>query len=61
MGKGQNVGLGRLRESLNLNDPTKAFAFRQLEGQMAKIKVDHQPDKEDPEKVYDRVVGVTKA
>lgn len=47
MGKGKNVGLGRLREAVNLNDPTRAFAFSQLEGQFALVNVSHRTEGED--------------
>ena len=33
MGKGMNVGLGRLREALGLNVPGQAFSFPMLSGQ----------------------------
>lgn len=46
MGKGKNVSLGKLREAVGLNEPGRAFAFSQLLGQMAKVKVDHRIDGE---------------
>ncbi len=45
MGKGRNVGLGRLREALNMNMTGRPFAFSMLGGQVAKIKVKHRIDK----------------
>ena len=42
MGKGKNVGLGRLREAVNLNVPGQPFAFSMLVGRMAKVKVEHR-------------------
>ena len=57
MGKGRNVGLGRLREAVNLNDPTRAFAFTQLEGQFANVSVTHRVDGED---VYSEVNKVSR-
>ena len=42
MGKGRNVGLGRLREATNLNTPGQPFAFSMLVGRMAKVKVTHR-------------------
>ena len=42
MGKGKNVGLGRLRDALNLNNPGQAFSFSQIPGRMAKVKVEHR-------------------
>lgn len=32
MGPNQNLGLGRLREATNKNDPKKPFSFKMLEG-----------------------------
>jgi hypothetical protein len=42
MGKGRNIGLGRLREAVNLNIPGTAFSFNQLPGRMAKVSVKHR-------------------
>jgi hypothetical protein len=42
MSKGKNIGLGRLREAVNLNNPGQSFAFNQLPGQMAKVSVNHR-------------------
>lgn len=61
MGKGKNVGLGRIREALNLNDPTQGFAFGMIQGQMAKVVVSHRPDNNDPEVMYDEIKRVAKA
>lgn len=47
MGKGKNVGLGRLREALGLNIPGQAFSFAMLSGRVAKITVTHRVDGED--------------
>lgn len=60
-GAQKNIKLGRLREALSLNDPSKEFAFDTLLGQMALITVAHNPDKKDPEIVYANVskVGAT--
>lgn len=41
-GKGKNASLGRLREAVNLNAPGRPFAFSQLNGQFAKVKVEHR-------------------
>ena len=57
MGKGRNVGLGRLREALGLNVPGQPFAFSMIPGRMAKIKVDHRIDGEN---VYAEVKGAAK-
>jgi len=42
LGKGRNVGLGRLREALNLNTPGQPFSFTMLTGRVAKVKVEHR-------------------
>lgn len=47
MSKGKNVGLGRLRESVDLNDPSRPFSFNDLPGRMAKISVRHRINGED--------------
>lgn len=57
MGKGKNVGLGRLRAALDLNKPGVVFRFPDIVGKLAKVMVKHEVDKNDPEKVYDRVVA----
>lgn len=46
MGKGRNVGLGRLREALNLNQPGQAFSFSMIPGRLAKVAVTHRIDGE---------------
>ena len=57
MGKGKNVGLGRLREALGLNVPGQAFSFPMLSGRVAKLTVSHRVDGED---VYAEVKMVAK-
>ena len=54
---GKNVGLGRLREAVNLNQAGKPFSFTQLPGQMAKVKVSHRIDGED---IYAEIKAVSK-
>ena len=46
MGKGKNVGLGRLREALGLNVPGQAFSFNMIAGRPAKVVVSHRIDGE---------------
>ena len=41
-GPGKNVGLGRLREALGQNSPTKKWSWKHLEGVAAKIKVEQR-------------------
>jgi hypothetical protein len=55
--KGKNIGLGRLREAVNLNNPGQPFSFNQLPGQMARISVRHRIDGED---TFAEVKGVAK-
>lgn len=40
--KGRNIGLGRLREALDLNVPGQPFAFSMLPGRVAKVSVSHR-------------------
>lgn len=57
LGKGRNVGLGRLREALNLNTPGQPFSFQMLPSRVAKIRVEHDVVGED---IYARVKAVAK-
>lgn len=54
---GKNIGLGRLREAVNLNEPGQPFSFAMLPGLAAKIKVDHRIVGED---TYAEVKAVAK-
>lgn len=45
--KGKNVGLGRLREALDLNVPGEPFSFGMIQGRMAKVVVSHRPYNDD--------------
>lgn len=47
MGKGRNVGLGRLREALGMNAPGEPFSMGAIQGRMAKVVVSHRPNGED--------------
>lgn len=57
MGKGRNVGLGRLRDALGLNTPGQPFSFSMLSGRVAKVKVEHRIDGDN---LYAEVKGVAK-
>lgn len=57
MGKGRNIGLGRLREALGLNEPGQPFAFSMIPGRMAKVSIKHRVHEED---VFAEVKGVAK-
>lgn len=58
MGKGRNVGLGRLREALGQNVTGQPWNWSMLGGQVARIKVKHRMDGAD---TYVEVSEVTKA
>ena len=57
MGKGKNVGLGKLREALGLNTPGQAFSPNMIVGRPAKVRIDHRVDKDT---IYADVKAVTK-
>lgn len=58
LGKGKNVGLGRLREALGLNTPGESFSFAMIEGRIAKVSVSHRINGED---IYDEIKKVAAA
>lgn len=60
MSKGRNIQLGRLRAALDLNTPGSPFSFNMIPGRMAKVSVQHEADRNDPEVIYARVKGVAK-
>lgn len=55
--KGRNIGLGRLREALDLNIPGQPFSFNMLPGRMAKVSVKHRIAGED---IFAEVKAVAK-
>lgn len=57
MGKGRNIGLGRLREATNLNAKGTPFSPRMLLGRSAKVAVSHR---EYEGNLFDDVKGVVK-
>lgn len=57
MGKGRNIGLGRLREALGLNAPGQPFSFMMLSGRVGKVSVSHRIDGEN---IFSEVKGVAK-
>lgn len=57
MGKGRNVGLGKLREGLNLNQPGQPFSFSMIPGRVVKVSVSHRIDGEN---IYAEVKGVAR-
>lgn len=60
MSKGKNIGLGKLREALGLNDPNKPFSFDDLPGRAAIVQVEHTPNANSPGDVYSNVAKVGK-
>lgn len=55
MGKGKNIGLGRLRAALGLNTPGEPFSFNMIKGRAAKVKISHRLYEG---KIFDEVKGV---
>jgi hypothetical protein len=60
MGKGKNVGLGRLREAIGMNVAGQPFSFRMIEGKVAKLTIGHRPSDKDPADVFADVKGIAK-
>jgi hypothetical protein len=58
MGKGRNVGLGRLREAFDLNKPGVPFSPSMFAGRVAKVSVKHRIVDEN---IYAEVKGVAKS
>jgi hypothetical protein len=58
LGKGKNVGLGRIREALDLNTAGQPFAFSMIQGRMAKVNVTHRTAGED---IYAEIKRIAKA
>lgn len=58
MGKGKNIGLGRIREALDMNTPGQPFSFGMIQGRMAKVIVSHRAVGED---IYAEIKKVAKA
>lgn len=56
MGKGRNIGLGRFRQALGMNQPGQPFSFSMCPGRMLKGKVTHRVEGED---IYDEVKAVS--
>lgn len=55
MGKGKNIGLGRVREATGLNAPGQPFSPAMIQGRMAKVTVSHRVDGED---IFDEIKKV---
>ena len=58
MGKGKNIGLGRIREALDLNVAGQPFSFGMIQGRMAKVVVSHRAVGED---IYTEIKRIAKA
>jgi len=59
MGKGKNIGLGRLREALGQNDGKKKWSFKHLVGAMARVAVSHRSGQNGEEYAEVKRDGVT--
>lgn len=57
MGKGKNVGLGRLREAVGLNTPGQPFSVTMVQGRLAKVSISHRVDGEN---IFSEVKGVAR-
>lgn len=44
MGRGKNVGLGKLRAALGMNDPSQPFSFRGMIGRPARVQISSRTD-----------------
>ena len=58
LSKQKNVGLGRIRDALDLNKPGQPFAFSMIQGRMAKVIVTHDPYKGE---IYAAIKKIAKA
>lgn len=61
LGKGKNVGLGRLRAAIDMNENGQPFSFAQIQGHLAKVSVKQRFDDNDPTKIYSEVRAVAHA
>jgi len=59
MGPGKNITLGRLRDAAGQNVSGEPWSIASLEGATVTVRVVHNPDKNDPEVVYEEVKGVS--
>lgn len=59
MGKGKNIGLGRVREALDMNKPGEPFAISNMAGRLALVTVSHRPG-QNPEDIFHEVKRVAK-
>jgi hypothetical protein len=56
--KGKNVWLGKIREAVGMNIPGQTFTFALLKGQVLRVNVIEDPQKDDPTTIYNRVKSV---
>lgn len=59
MGKGKNIGLGRLREALDMNKAGEPFAIGNIAGRMALVTVSHRAG-QNPEDLFHEIKRVAK-
>lgn len=60
MSKGKNVDLGRTREAVGLNDPSKPFKFDHILGRMARLVIKHRTDDRNGD-IFAQVSRITSA
>lgn len=60
MGKGKNLGLGRLRDACDLNSPGQPFSPTMIVGKRVKVAVKHVPGYRDPTTLVAEVAGIIK-
>lgn len=60
VGKGKNIGLGRLREAVGLNTPGQPFSFQSLPGLAAKVSVKHRLATDGTDAIFAEIKSVAK-
>lgn len=58
-GRQKNITLGQIFSATNMNDGSGTLG--RIQGQMARVKVSHRPDRNNPERVFAEVTRVAKA
>ncbi len=59
LSEGKNVNLGRLRAAINQNSAEEEWNPLNMMGQIFVGKVTQKPDKDNPERMYSRIVDVS--
>lgn len=55
--RNMNIGLGKLRAAIGLNDPKRPFQLPMIIGRQATVTVSHRQDRNDSSVVYDQVTA----